>query len=209
MPYADPTDPDYSKLYTFADPDALIELFGHIRAVNPISRVTYRLASQLAADELQNHLVMLGGVDWNIATRDVLDRFDLPVRQLRREDDELVGGFQVVQNGQEQEFLATLQADGGSKLLVEDVAHFFRAASPYDASRTVTICNGAYSRGTYGAVRALTDAQVRDENKSYVAERFGDAAEFSILTKVIIANGVTVTPHWNMADSRLHEWLKP
>lgn len=209
MRYADPTDPDYSKLYTFADPDALIELFGHIRAANPTSKVTYRLASQLAADELQTHLVMLGGVDWNIATRDVLERFDQPVRQFQRDDDDQVGGFEVVEGGQRREFLATLHENDGAKVLVEDIAHFFRAPSPYDPSRTVTICNGSYSRGVYGAVRALTDAQVRDENGTYVAERFGDATEFGILTKVIIANGVTVTPHWNMADSRLHEWLKP
>jgi hypothetical protein len=209
MPYADPTDPDYSKLYTFADPDALIELFGHIRAANPTSRVTYRLASQLTADELQTHLVFLGGVDWNVATRDVLDRFDQPVRQFRRVDDELIGGFEVVEGGQRQEFLGTLHKEDGVKVLVEDIAHFFRAPSPYGHDRTITICNGSYSRGVYGAVRALTDAQVRDENESYVAQRFGDATEFGILTKVIIMNGVTVTPNWNMADSRLHEWLKP
>jgi transcriptional regulator with XRE-family HTH domain len=209
MPYADPNDPDYSKLYTFADPDALIELFGHIRAANPTSRVTYRLASQIVADEYQTHLVLLGGIDWNLVTRDVLDRSDLPVRQFRREDDELVGGFEVVTDGKRQEYSASLHKDNEKKELVEDVAHFFRAPSPYDRNRTVTICNGGYSRGVYGAVRALTDAQVRDENEAYAAERFGDAAEFSILTKVIIANGVTVTPHWDMADSRLHEWLKP
>lgn len=209
MQYADPNDPDYSQLYTYADPDALIELFGHIRAANPTSEVTFRPASELTADEYQTHLVLLGGIDWNIATRDVLERFDQPVRQFRRADDEMVGGFEVVEGGMRQEYLATLHDSDGTKALVEDIAHFFRAPSPYDQNRTVTICNGSYSRGVFGAVRALTDAQVRDENESYVTERFGDATEFGILTKVIIANGVTVTPHWNMADSRLHEWLEP
>jgi transcriptional regulator with XRE-family HTH domain len=206
MQYADPNDPDYSELYTFADPDALIELFGHIRAANPTSEVTFRPASELTADEYQTHLVLLGGVDWNVVTRDVLARFDLPVGQFRREDDDTAGGFEVTENGERQKFMAVLENATGARELVEDIAHFFRAPSPYDQNRTITVCNGTYSRGVYGAVRALTDATVRDENEAYVLERFAGAATFSILTKVIIVNGVTITPHWNVAESRLHEW---
>jgi transcriptional regulator with XRE-family HTH domain len=205
MPYANPDNPDYSDLYTYADPDALIELFGHIRAVNPTSKVTFQIASELGSDALKTHLVLLGGVDWNVVTRDVLQRFDMPVRQFRRDDDERVGGFEVVENGKRQEFLAKL-AGSDSDDLIEDIAHFFRATSPYNAHRTITVCNGTYGRGTYGAVRALTDAEVRDSNESYVAARFASTAQFSILTRVIIMNGVPVTPEWNQADCRLHEW---
>ncbi|HEX5403397.1 MAG TPA: helix-turn-helix transcriptional regulator [Pseudonocardiaceae bacterium] len=206
MPYADPNNPDFSDLYTLADPGALMELFGHIRAANPNSEVKFRPASILEADEYQNHLVCLGGIDWNVVTRDVLARFDLPVAQFRRKNDDAVGGFVVTENGKRQEFMATLNETDEEKVLVEDIAHFFRAPSPYDPERSVTICNGTYSRGVYGAVRALTDAMAREENEAYVVERFGDATTFSILTRVIVANGVTITPHWNVAESRLHEW---
>ena len=41
--------------------------------------------------------------------------------------------------------------------------------------RTVTVCNGMYGRGTYGAVRALTDVRFRDSNDGYVKSRFAGA----------------------------------
>ena len=41
MPYTDPLDPDYIELYRYSDPDALLELFGHLRAANPASRVQF------------------------------------------------------------------------------------------------------------------------------------------------------------------------
>jgi hypothetical protein len=64
-----------------------------------------------------------------------------------------------------------------------------------------------YGRGTYGAVRALTDARFRDRNEDYVRQRFGHADAFSILMRVRInPNGAVVTPDWTQGDVRLHEW---
>ncbi|MDY7090726.1 MAG: XRE family transcriptional regulator, partial [Actinomycetota bacterium] len=79
--------------------------------------------------------------------------------------------------------------------------------SPYNARRTVTLCNGQYGRGTYGAVRALTDARFRDRNEEFVRNRFSGAQAFSILMRVRInPNGAAVTPDWTQAENRLHEW---
>ena len=80
MPYTDPLDPDFIELYRYSDLGALVELFGHLRATNPTSRVRYRAADRLGADDYSGHLVSLGGVDWNKATRSALDRLQLPVR---------------------------------------------------------------------------------------------------------------------------------
>ncbi len=41
MPYTDPLDPDFIELYRYSDPDALLELFGHLRAANPASPVQF------------------------------------------------------------------------------------------------------------------------------------------------------------------------
>ena len=68
IPYADPNSPDYIEAYHYADLDALLELYGHIRATNPRNHVNYRLASTLTIDDLTTHLVLLGGVDWNPVT---------------------------------------------------------------------------------------------------------------------------------------------
>ena len=71
MHYTDPLDPDFIESYQYADLDALIELWGHLRAANPTSPVEYRTADQLRTDDYSGHLVLLGGVDWNVATSSV------------------------------------------------------------------------------------------------------------------------------------------
>jgi hypothetical protein len=63
-----------------------------------------------------------------------------------------------------------------------------------------------YGRGTYGAVRALTDAKFRDRNEEYVRKKFPDSPTFGILMRVRInPNGAVVTPDWTLAENRLHE----
>src|SRR5439155_27087065 len=84
LPYTEPDSPDHVEMYRYADLDALVELYGYIRAVNPTSNVNIRTASELEMDDYTAHLVLLGGVDWNKVTADVLARVELPVRQAGR-----------------------------------------------------------------------------------------------------------------------------
>ncbi|MDQ7806901.1 helix-turn-helix domain-containing protein [Amycolatopsis sp. A133] len=203
LSYADPESADFVSLYTYADPDALIELFGHIRARNPGNNVKFCTSEELTADDYTSHLVLLGGVDWNSVTRDVIERVDLPVEQVAREDDAEHGGFRVHSGGRPKLFEPKL--DRGGRLL-EDVAHFYRGESPFNRKRTVTVCNGMYGRGTLGAVRALTDARFRDRNIAYVRARFGDVESFSIISRVPVVGGQGITPDWTLEENRLHEW---
>jgi hypothetical protein len=54
-----------------------------------------------------------------------------------------------------------------------------------------------YGRGTYGAVRALTDAKFRDRNEEYARKKFPASPTFGILMRVRInPNGAVVTPDW-------------
>ncbi|MBB5808014.1 hypothetical protein F4560_007782 [Saccharothrix ecbatanensis] len=207
MPYSDPTQPDYVELYTYADLDALIELHGHIRAINPRSQVNFRIASDLEPDDYTTHLVLLGGVDWNVLTRELLRRVEMPVTQVARHDESEAGGF-VVRGGEagERLFAPKLATFGGHEVLLEDVGHFYRGTNPFNHKRTVTICNGQYGRGTLGVVRALTDGRFRDRNADYLKRRFPDLDSYSILTRVMVVNGQVVTPDWNLPESRLFEW---
>ncbi|MFJ7215127.1 helix-turn-helix domain-containing protein [Amycolatopsis sp. NPDC098790] len=203
LSYADPESPDFVSLYTYADPDALIELFGHIKARNPENPVTFRTSDALEPDDYTSHLVLLGGVDFNSVTKDVIERVDLPVEQVGRADDAEHGGFRVQENGRSKLIEPHLDAD---EHLLEDVAHFYRGVSPFNRKRTVTVCNGMYGRGTLGAVRALTDARFLDRNTGYVRERFGDGKSFSIISRVLVVDGNGLTPDWTIEENRLHEW---
>jgi transcriptional regulator with XRE-family HTH domain len=204
--YSDPDAPDYVELYKYADLDALIELFGHLRAANPVSDVHIRTPSELQADDAATHLVLLGGVDWNTITADLLRRQDLPVRQQARESDTTPFGFEVTEGERKRLFTPVLTKVGENEHLLEDIAHFYRAPSPFNKKRTVTICNGMYQRGTLGAVRTLTDAMFRDRNNNYARDRFAGMSEFSILSRVLIVSGNVITPDWSSAEVRLHEW---
>ena len=91
-------------------------------------------------------------------------------------------------------------------ILLEDVALFARAVSPFNRKRTVTICNGMYGRGTYGVVRALTDERFRDRNAEYLRSRFDGCEAYCILTRVRIEGGATLTPDWTTGEYTLFEW---
>ncbi|SFR24823.1 Transcriptional regulator, contains XRE-family HTH domain [Lentzea waywayandensis] len=207
LPFTDPEDPDYVELYRYSDLDSLLELHGHIRALNPDNNVYIRAGSlSLTPDDYSSHLVLLGGVDWNQVTAEVLHRIDLPIKQQNRPDDTNLSGFEVTENGVRRTFRPVLRDMGGQRVLEEDVAHFYRSPNPFNRNRTVTICNGMFSRGTLGAVRALTDARFRVRNNAHVHRRFAGHDTFSIISRVQVLAGSVVTPDWTSPDFLLHEW---
>ena len=205
-PLVDAQDPNYTHLQAYADLDALVELFGHVRAENdPLFPVSFKLASKVTADDLSGHLVLLGGVAWNDLTRHLLRSLTrLPVRQIESPDLPTGEIFAVGQDANEQRFEPEWAPDD-PKELVEDVGLLARVRNPYNSSRTLTLCNGIHSRGVLGAVRALTDVRVRDANESYLAERFG-ADEYAILMRVPVFQGEALSPDLRNSESRLYEW---
>jgi hypothetical protein len=209
IPNADPLDPDFIGSYRYSDLDALVELFGHLRASNPASRVEFRSADQLSSDDYTGHLVLLGGVDWNVATSSVLERLQLPVLQVNDWDKEGGAYFEVTEDdGRKVVHRPRLEESGDRKILREDVAFFARAVNPFNRKRFVTICNGMYGRGCYGVVRALTDERFRDRNMEYIQARFASSEAFCILTRVTVENAVTLTPDWTLPETRLFEWSR-
>lgn len=208
-PLSDETNPNYTALHRFADQDALVELHGHIRAENdPSLPVFFKRASMVNADDLSGHLVLLGGIGWNPVTRRLLRQLSrLPVRQL--EIPELDSGeiFAVGHGDREQRFLPVWsQADGTSAPeLVEDVALLARVPNPFNSSRTLTLCNGIHSRGVLGAVRALTDARIRESNEAYLAQHF-PKGEYGILVRVPVFNGEALSPDLQDPANILYAW---
>jgi hypothetical protein len=207
LPYADPDSPDYVKLSRISDLDALVELHGHVRAINSANSVRISTPAQATSDMFSTHLVVIGGVDWNRVTRDIFRLVEAPVRQAPRDLPTDIGGFEVGEGSNIQTFKPIIREVGNKVELVEDVAHFYRSPNPYNAKRTVTLCNGMYGRGVYGAVRALTDSKFRDRNEEYIRRNL-NPERFSIVSRVLIASGEVVTPDWTRRGIRLHEWPK-
>jgi len=63
-----------------------------------------------------------------------------------------------------------------------------------------------FGRGTYGAVRTLTDPKKRNRNEDYLRRRFPRQRSFSILFRVLIVDKQTITPDWSIPENIFHAW---
>ena len=196
-----PDSPDYVELYTYADLDALMELYGHVRAANPGVTVHRKLADDLDGSDVTNHLVLLGRVDRNPLAERVLKELDLPVLQ-----DPDTRSFRVREPDGPCTVLGPTLDEGR---LTEDIAQFSRAPNPFNRRRTVTICNGTHVRGTYAAVRTLTDPRFADRNRAHLQGRYGPEDTYSVLARVPVVAGEVITPDWTRDGTVLHEWPGP
>jgi hypothetical protein len=201
---ADPGNPNYTQLLGFGDLDAMVELHGHVRAENPGMGVFYKAASNVKADDLSGHVVIIGGIGWNDVMRRLIDLSRLPVRQL--EDPAVSTGeiFLTQENGKQRKYLPQWSEHEEPRLM-EDVGLLVRMPNPLNSNRTITMCNGIHSRGVLGAVRTLTDARLRESNEQYVARNFPDN-HFGILTRVQVIEGETLTPDFSTEGTVLYQW---
>jgi transcriptional regulator with XRE-family HTH domain len=203
-PYTREDDLNYTDLLTFADADALIELFGFLRKVNPDSDIRFfrvdRLPAEGSADHLASHLILLGGVGLNVLTDEVLRRAELPLKQEEDHTITDVGEIFVLPGGKR--FVPEMT----NGVVTEDVGLLARTPNPFHSGRTLTICNGVFARGVLGAVRALTDDKIRRQNEQYLTSRFADTDRFAILMRVPVLLGKAQTPDLQNARTRLYEW---
>jgi hypothetical protein len=208
-PYADPNDPDYVELLTYGDPDALLHLYGHVRAVNPELEVRFSTTNGLRAGDYETHLAILGGTDLNALTRRMLTSVPLPVQMPFRDTKSARSGIEVVTDGQTLRFSPVFDDVDGEQVLREDVLLFFRGPNPFNAQCTVSICAGVYARGTLAAVRSFTDPILGQMNESYIRSRFADRTHFGFIARAFVVDGVVIPPDLSVAGNRLYEWTAP
>ncbi len=207
-PLADERHPNFNKLQQYGDADALVELYGHVRAENPRLAVFHRLTVDVVSDDLSSHVILLGGIGWNVVTRRFQRALNqVPITQIV--DDAVDGGdiFQIDSpaGGVEQVLYPEYDESAGEKELVADIGYIARLRNPFNINRTLTICNGVFTGGVFGAVRCLTDAAVREENERYLAQRFPEG-EFAMLLRVLVVANEIVSPVLQNPESRLFEW---
>jgi transcriptional regulator with XRE-family HTH domain len=207
---ADPGNPNLNRFHRFADLDAMLELWGHVRVANPSLICRIRLPSEVVADDLSGHVILLGGIGWNRVTRRIQTEISqVPITQVRVPELDTGEIFTVKDaNGERSFFPDWFGQEDGDRELVEDVGHIARLRNPFQSSRTLTICNGIHTRGVLGAVRCLTDVEVRDANERYLAERFPEG-RFALLVRVPVVANETISPDLQNPATRLYEWVAP
>jgi hypothetical protein len=217
--FTDPWDPDYTSAFEFAAADAVVELVGHVRAENPGSDVRWLVLPEVEADDIiGGHVVLLEFPDRSglAAPIDYLTRrLDLPLHITMPQDGDRFG----------QAFVVTVDDDGrpdsqgtlretyrprfvhdsigpsGAPILEYDVALLARAPNPLNLAATVTFCAGIFAAGTYGAVRSLTDANLRGRNERFLDQSGVDITQFWVLMQVPMFTSPTRT--WTLTPDLL------
>lgn len=198
-PYADPDHLNYVRYARYADLDALIEVFGQLKADNPHSWMRILSPSFLEADFALNHLVIIGGG----AVGDAAPRFaqGVPLPTAHVSGDTHIFTYEI--DGEVKEFASTRESDG---TMTYDVGFIARVPHKIVPGRVVIVLGGITSRGVHGAALAFMNPHVRDANLQYLTDAFGDADKFCILMRVQVRNDVALPPNLWDDDVRLYEW---
>jgi len=197
--YADQGHLNYSRYAGHADLDALIEVYGQVRADNPGSWIRILSPKDLEHDFALNHLVIIGGG----AVDDVAPWFaqGVPLPTVHEAGDTHIFTHEV--EGELREFTSTRDDDGN---LTQDVGFIARAPHIIVPGRTVTVLGGITTRGVHGAALAFSDPHLKDANLRYLADAFPGADTFCILMRVPVRNEAALPPNLSHDDVRLYEW---
>jgi hypothetical protein len=200
-PNAKPGTLQYVRYSSLADLDALIDIYGAVRAFNPTSRVVIAAAQDLTQRDVANHLVLIGGLAWETVNPSFKRIFPIPVLAGDPADRGAIGVNDPA-DGTVREFPYLLE--GGT--LVEDVGYFARGENPSAPRRTLTICGGITTRGVRGAARAFIDYEMRQLNEQYLFPRFPTGSTYCVVMRVPVVNDDPITPDLSKKENRLFEW---
>jgi transcriptional regulator with XRE-family HTH domain len=191
---------NYVRMLSCGDLDSVVEIYGYLREMNPESDVQIRKAREIQENDPNSHLVVIGNLsreEWNESRLAVT----LPVAQPR--DDSSPDGepFEFTDStGRRQRRSATLSEHREGNPVTEDIGFLARRSNPTNSNYSMTIFSGVYTRGVYGAVRAITDRDYADANQDYIRHRFGESASYGLLIRVTVLDGSVPTPDFRDQD---------
>jgi transcriptional regulator with XRE-family HTH domain len=197
--YADEGHLNYSRYARHADLDALIEVYGQVRADNPGNWIRILSPKSLALDFALNHLVIIGGA----AVDDAAPWFaqGVPLPTVHESGD--THTFTCEVEGEVREFTSVRDDDGN---LTWDVGFIARAPHNLVPGHIVTVLGGITSRGVHGAALAFSNSHLKDANLRYLTESFPGTGSFCILMRVPVRNDAALPPNLSNDDVRLYEW---
>jgi transcriptional regulator with XRE-family HTH domain len=202
-PYARASHLNYSRTARYADLDALITVFGQVKADNPPPRMVRILpADRLVQDFALNHVILIGGKasgDPHLFAQDI----PLPIPQEITDTDSVTHLFRCSIGPETREFRSLRDAEGN---LLQDVGLIARAPHSIIPGGTVTLLSGITSRGVHGAAQCFIDPHVRDMNEQYLETALGSAESFCILMNIPVQKDVALPPNLWRDGTRLYEW---
>jgi transcriptional regulator with XRE-family HTH domain len=201
--YSEASHLNYSRYSRYADLDALVTVFGQVKADNPPPRMVRILPTErLAQDFALNHVILIGGAASNAATL-FAQEIPLPVAEEIPGTDPKTHVFRCSVGGETQEFTSTRDDEGN---LVQDVGLIARGPHPILPGGTVTLLSGITSRGVHGAALCFIESHLRETNERYLESAFGNVESFCILMNIPVQNNVALPPNLWRENTRLYEW---
>ncbi len=204
-PQSDPGHMDYARASGLADLDSLMDIYGEVRACNPMSRVAITTAEDLTQHDTTNHLILIGGLAWNTVQQWLSQIFRIPIIGSDPGEREAIAVRSP--DGSEYEFKCVYLGGRGGRVLMEEVGFFVRGRNPSAPQRTLTVCGGITTRGVQGVAQCFIDQEKRELNEAHLKERFPDGSTYCIVMRVpIMVNGDPLTPDLSNPESCLFEW---
>jgi len=202
-PYSQPSHLNYSSYARYADLDALITVFGQVKADNPARMIRILPTERLVIrDFALNHLIIIGGAASGAAFLFAQD-LPLPAAEEIPGTDPVTHIFTGTVGAETREFRSVRDDEGN---LIQDVGLIARGPHPIIPGGTVTLLSGITSRGVHGAALCFIDSHVRDTNERYLESVFGNAESFCILMNIPVQNDVALPPNLWRENTRLYEW---
>jgi hypothetical protein len=201
-PYAEPSHLNYTRYARYADLDALVVVYGQVKADNPARMVRILPTGRLAQDFALNHLIIIGGAASDAASLFAQD-IPLPTAEEIPGTDPVTYLFKCTVGEETREFRSTRDGEG---TLVQDVGLIARSPHPIIPGGTVTLLSGVTSRGVHGAAQCFIDSHVRDTNERYLESAFENVESFCILMNIPVQNDIALPPNLWRENTRLYEW---
>jgi transcriptional regulator with XRE-family HTH domain len=193
---------NYSRYAKYADLDALVEVFGQVRADNLERMIRILPTVRLAQDFALNHLILIGGAASDAASLFAQD-IPLPAPKEIPGTDPVTHLFKCTVGDETREFKSTRDEE---ETLVQDVGLIARSPHPLIPGGTVTLLSGITSRGVHGAALCFIDSHLRDTNQRYLESAFGNVESFCILMNIPVQNDVALPPNLWRENTSLYEW---
>jgi len=200
--YAQGSHLNYSRYARYADLDALVEVYGQVKADNSARMIRILPTSRLVQDFALNHLILIGGAASDAASLFAQD-IPLPTAKEIPGTDPVTHLFRCSIGEEKREFTSTRDNEGN---LVQDVGLIARGPHPIVPGGTVTLLSGITSRGVHGAALCFIDSHVRDTNERYLESALGNVESFCILMNIPVQNDVALPPNLWRENTRLYEW---
>jgi transcriptional regulator with XRE-family HTH domain len=201
-PYAQHSHLNYSRYAKYADLDALVEVFGQVKADNPERMIRILPTARLAQDFALNHLILIGGAASDAASL-FAQNIPLPTPEEIPGTDPVTHLFKCTVGEETREFKSMWTDE---ETLAQDVGLIARSPHPIIPGGTVTLLSGITSRGVHGAALCFTDSHLRDTNQRYLESAFGNVESFCILMNIPVQNDVALPPNLWREKTSLYEW---